>query len=371
VRFARSFQTALHSAGPAGISWPTEYGGQGLSDAAEREFVEISKEFALPNGMFSIGLGMCGPTILAHGSEEQKQRYIRPLLRGDDVWSQLFSEPGAGSDLASLRTSAVRDGDVWRVRGHKMWTSHAQHARFGLLLARTDLTVPKHLGLTMFILDMAAQGVLVSPIRDMTGQSRFNEVFLEDVIVDDSARIGEIGAGWKVAIATLTAERMSVAGRVRAQSHALSFSSLVSTAREAGAIDQPGVRDSLVELYVRERLAELLGARFSAETRAGRPPGARGSVGKLVSAELSRYSAAVGMAVLGARASNWSPDDHPQEDFAAILCEAPMMGIAGGTNEIQRNILGERVLGLPREPTVTTDAPVLRRLTSTTAEPVT
>ncbi len=361
VTFAKGFQASLHAAGLAGITWPTEYGGQGLSDAAEREFVELAKEFALPNGMFSIGLGMCGPTILLHGTEDQKQRYLKPLLRGDDIWSQLFSEPEAGSDLAALRTSATREGTQWTIRGHKLWTSHAQHASYGMLLARTDPDVPKHLGLTMFILDMRDPGVLVRPIRDMTGDARFNEIFLEDVVVDDAARIGAVGAGWKVAISTLTAERMSVASRVRAQSHALSFTSLVSSVRTAETMDEPGVRDSLVELYIRERLAELLGAKFSEEIRAERPPGPRGSVGKLVNAALSRFSASVGVTVLGASSSNWSPSDRAHAELAAAVCEAPMMGIAGGTNEIQRNIVGERVLGLPREPSSATDAPFRRR----------
>ncbi len=357
LAFARAFQAELHGAGLAGITWPTEFGGQGLGDAEQRAFTDVAAGFALPVEKFTIAMGMCGPTILAAGTEEQKRRFIRPLLRAEEIWCQLFSEPDAGSDLAALRTSAVRDGDGWRVNGQKVWTSHAQYADLGLLLARTDPGVPKHRGLTMFLVDMRASGVQVRPLRDMTGDARFNEVFFDDVRLDDGARLGPVDSGWRVAIGTLTLERMSVAHRIRPQTHALSFTSLVAHARRTGSIEQPRTREALLGLHVRERLAELLGDRLTEEARAGRPPGARGSVGKLVSAELSRYSAATALAVLGGDAVDWDPADAGAATLAAAVLEAPSMGIAGGTNEVQRNIIGERVLGLPREPAVDKDAP--------------
>ncbi len=357
IAFARAFQARLHDAGFAGINWPAEYGGQGLGDAEQRAFVDVSARFSMPVETFSIAMGMCGPTIIALGTEAQKRRFIRPLLRADEIWCQLFSEPDAGSDLAALRTSAVRDGDRWKINGQKVWTSHAQYSDFGLLLTRTDPSVPKHRGLTMFLIPMNTAGVIVRPLRDMAGGERFNEVFFDDVMLDDEARIGAVNAGWQVAVQTLTFERMSVTNRIRPQSHALSFTSLLERARRSGVTAEAHVRDELVGLHMRERLAELLGDRHAEEARAGAPPGPRGSVGKLVSAELHRFSARAATNVLAAAATRWERDDDGSERLGAAICEAPMMGIAGGTNEIQRNIVGERVLGLPREQAVDTAVP--------------
>ncbi len=363
IAFSRAFQTRLYEAGLAGINWPEQYGGQGLGDAEQRAFADVSAEFAMPVETFSIAMGMCGPTIIALGTEAQKHRLIRPLLRADQIWCQLFSEPEAGSDLAALRTSAVRHADRWTINGQKVWTSHAQYSDFGLLLARSNPAVPKHRGLTMFLIPMDAPGVTVRPLRDMAGGERFNEVFFDDVVLDDEARIGEVDQGWQVAVKTLTFERMSVTNRIRPQSHALSFSSLRERARRAGVNLDAQVRDELVGLHMRERLAELLGDRHAEEARAGTPPGPRGSVGKLVSADLHRFSARAATNVLGAVATRWETDDDGSARLAAAICEAPMMGIAGGTNEIQRNIVGERVLGLPRDEAVDKDVP-FRELSS-------
>jgi alkylation response protein AidB-like acyl-CoA dehydrogenase len=354
---AKAFQARQHDAGLAGISWPAAYGGQGLTPADERAFDEEARDFDLPSGFFAIGLGMCGPTLLDLGGEELKRRYIRPLLRGEEVWCQLFSEPGAGSDVASLQTRAVRDGDDWVVSGQKVWTSRAQDADFGALIARTDPDVPKHDGITMFVVDMRAPGVTVRPLRDMTGGATFNEVFFDEVRIPADHVVGEVNRGWAAAVRMLTHERVSIGGRTRGRTSAAAFESLVEEVRARGLDRDPVVRERLAELYVRERLVHLFGSRLAQEARAGRSPGARGSVGKLAGAELGRFGADLAAELLGDDAIAWDSSDREARRWAGAVLSAPAGAIAGGSNEIQRNIIGDRVLGLPREPQVDRDVP--------------
>jgi len=354
---ARAFQARLHDAGFAGISWPAAYGGQGLTAADERAFDEEARDFELPTGYFTIGLGMCGPTLLDLGSEELKQRYIRPLLRGEEVWCQLFSEPGAGSDVASLQTRAVRDGDGWVVNGQKVWTSVAQNADLGAVIARTNPDVPKHDGITMFVIDMRQPGVSVRPLRDMTGGATFNEVFFDGARIEPAHVIGDVDQGWAAAVRMLLHERVAIGGRTRGRTSAAGFESLVEEVRARGLEHDPVVRERLVELYVRERVVHLFGSRLAQEARAGRSPGSRGSVGKLAGAELGRFSADVAAELLGGDAIAWDPGDREARRWAGALLSAPAAAIAGGTNEVQRNIIGDRVLGLPREPHVDRDVP--------------
>ncbi|HXM54225.1 MAG TPA: acyl-CoA dehydrogenase family protein [Candidatus Dormibacteraeota bacterium] len=354
---AKAFQARQHEAGFAGINWPAAYGGQGLTPADERAFDEEARDYDLPYGFFAIGLGMCGPTLLDVGSEELKRRYVRPLLRGEEVWCQLFSEPGAGSDVASLQTRAVRDGDGWSVSGQKVWTSRAQDADFGALIARTNPDVPKHEGITMFVVDMRAPGVTVRPLRDMTGGATFNEVFFDGVRIPADHVMGEVDAGWAAAVRMLTHERVSIGGRTRGRTSAAGFESLTEEARARGLTADPVVRERLAELYMRERLVHLFGSRLAQEARAGRSPGARGSVGKLAGAELGRFSASVAAELLGGEAIAWDAADREARRWAGALLSAPAGAIAGGSNEIQRNIIGDRVLGLPREPQVDRDVP--------------
>jgi alkylation response protein AidB-like acyl-CoA dehydrogenase len=354
---AREFQARLHDAGLAGIAWPAAYGGQGLTAADERAFSEEARDFELPTGYFTIGLGMCGPTLLDLGSEELKQRYIRPMLRGEEVWCQLFSEPGAGSDVASLQTRAVRDGDGWVVSGQKVWTSVAQNADFGALIARTNPDVPKHDGITMFVIDMRQPGVSVRPLRDMTGGATFNEVFFDGARIPDGHVVGEVDQGWAAAVRMLLHERVAIGGATRGRTSASGFESLVEEVRARGLERDPVVRERLAELYVRERVVHLFGSRLAQEARAGRSPGSRGSVGKLAGAELGRFSADVAAELLGGDAIAWDASDREARRWAGALLSAPAMAIAGGTNEVQRNIIGDRVLGLPREPQVDRDVP--------------
>ncbi|MEU3270622.1 acyl-CoA dehydrogenase family protein [Saccharomonospora sp. NPDC006951] len=350
VALGKAFQAALFDAGFAGITWPSEYGGAGLSSAEQQIFDEEAAAYDLPTGVFLISMGMCGPTLVDLGTHAQKARYLRPLLRGEEIWCQLFSEPGAGSDVASLQTRAVRDGDDWVISGQKVWTSGAQYADFGALLARTDPGAPKHRGITMFIVDMRAEGVTVRPLRDMTGRAPFNEVFFDGVRVPADAVIGEVDAGWFAAVTMLGHERVSIGGSVRRHYDPLTYANLHALASKLGRAGDPVVRAELVTLYAKERALALFNTRLKQEADAGSPPGARGSVAKLAGAELLWQAVSVAGLIAGPRAVAWEPDDVDGAELATAINATPASSIAGGTNQIQRGIIGERILGLPKEP---------------------
>lgn len=352
VRTAKTFQAALFDAGLAGITWPRAYGGQGLTAAEQQAFDEEAVEYELPTYPFMVSLGMCGPILIDLGTEEQKLRYVPPLLRGDEIWCQLFSEPGAGSDVASLQTRARLDGDSWVIDGQKVWTSRAHIADYGILLARTAPEKPKHQGITMFILDMTSPGVDVRPLYVMSGKSPFNEVFLDNVRIPKDAVVGVVNEGWKAAIQMLGHERRSLGAQRPAKNNALSYQALLELSERVGLRQNPAIRQRLAEFYSHEKAMELMNARYRQESLAGRPPGVKGSVTKLEGAvQLDRALEMV--AALGGPGSiAWDePDGHAAELIRAVNA-APSIGIAGGTNEIQRNIIGERVLGLPKEPQV-------------------
>jgi alkylation response protein AidB-like acyl-CoA dehydrogenase len=292
-----------------------------------------------------VGVWLAGPTILQWGTDEQRETFLRPLALGEHRWCQLFSEPGAGSDLASLSTSAVPiDGDRWLVNGQKIWSSFADTADFGLLLARTDPSLPKHDGLTYFLLDMRTAGVEVRPLRQMTGDAEFNEVFLTDVVVPDSARLGPRGAGWKVAISTLMQERNSLTGPPVVGPGVAD--DLIAEAVDSGAWERADVRDRLQRMVVDER--SLQAATLRASARVGRDPGAIDSIRKLVSADLHERAGRVRIDLRPEVTLGWEPDSELPPGTRAFL-EMKKYCIAGGTSEIQRNIIAERVLGLPRD----------------------
>ncbi|MET0238054.1 MAG: acyl-CoA dehydrogenase family protein [Kibdelosporangium sp.] len=357
VAGAKRFQAALHDAGFAGITWPAAYGGQGLGQREQLAFNDVAKAFDLPVAMFVIGLGMCGPTLVDLGTDQQKSRYLRPMARGEEVWCQLFSEPGAGSDVASLQTKAVRDGDDWVLDGQKVWTTVAHLADYGAVLARTNPDVPKHSGITMFIVDMHAPGVTVRPLKDMTGRAPFNEVFFEGVRLPADSVIGEVNAGWGAAVTMLSHERVSIGAAVARRSDPLAYSVLTATAQERGVRDDPLIRRQLAELYSRQRALQLFTARLRQEAHAGLMPGARGSVAKLVGALNQAYGVEVAGAVAGPEAMAWDATDPVAAERAVGMNSAPAAAIAGGTSEVQRNIIGERILGLPKEPSVDRDVP--------------
>lgn len=350
VARAKEFMARLYDAGYSGITWPARWGGQGLTDAEERAFAAEARHYTLPTGVFYIGLGMTGPTLVERGTDAQRERFIRPLLRGEEIWCQLFSEPGAGSDVAALQTRAVRDGDGWVVNGQKVWTSVAHHADWGLLLARTDVEAPKHKGLTMFVVDMRRPGVTVRPLRDMTGRANFNEVFFDDVPIPDEHRVGEVNDGWSVAVTTLLHERLSISAGVGTTGAGEDPVSLEALRRTADTGD-PLVRDELVELHIRSRALALFNRRLAQETEAGVFPGARGSAAKLLLAELAMFKADLATRLAGpSSVVGGDPLSH-------AISLAPALSLGGGTNEIMRNIVGERVLGLPPGPRVDKNVP--------------
>jgi alkylation response protein AidB-like acyl-CoA dehydrogenase len=352
VAEARRFQAALFDAGLAGLTWPKEYGGQGLGPEYQRVYVEEAAPYELRERYFRISIGAVGPTLLELGTESQKRTLLPAILRGEHTWCQLFSEPGAGSDLASLQTRAARDGDEWAVNGQKVWTSGAHRADRGVLIARTDPDVPKHDGLTMFLLDMKTPGVIVRPLRQITGETHFNEVFLDDVRIPVDDVLGEVGGGWKCSTALLTNERVAVGTGVGGgpSGEVENFPRLLELARERGVASDPLIRQELAAVYIRQRSLGLLRQRTRAVTRTGRPAGPPGSLAKLATAVTSQHSANLALRLAGAGGQAWLPDHGEEGRWCHLALTTRSRSIGGGTSEIQRNIIGERVLGLPREP---------------------
>jgi alkylation response protein AidB-like acyl-CoA dehydrogenase len=359
VERARVYQAALYDAGLAALTLPKEYGGQGLPSRYQTVFNEESADYDQPVSPFIIGFGMCIPTVLAHGTEAHKQRFVRPAARGEEIWCQLFSEPSAGSDVASLRSAAVRDGDEWVLNGQKVWTSGAHYSQYGIVLARTDPNQPKHRGLSMFILDMHSPGITIRPLRQMSGGANFNEVFFDGVRIPAADILGEPGDGWRVALTTLMNERVAIgAGRSTEKAEPLNpISAHLELARSRGLLSDPIVRQELADLVIRYWVLDMVGLRIRGAVAAGRVPGPEGSVAKLSGAQLSLRSADVACRLAGPAAVAWTEGDSEAEWPSQMVLNAPGSGIAGGTNEVMRNILGERVLGLPKEPQVDRDMP--------------
>jgi alkylation response protein AidB-like acyl-CoA dehydrogenase len=359
VAESKEFQARLYDGGFAGITWPAEYGGQGLTNEHQRAFNEEAADYELLTGTFTIGLGMCGPTILAHGSEAHKQRYIKPMLRADEVWCQLFSEPGAGSDVASLQSRAVLDGEEYVLNGQKVWTTGAHYCDYGIVIARTDPDQPKHRGISMFIVDMKAKGVTVKPLRQITGGSSFNEVFFDDVRIPAGNLVGEKNEGWRAAITMLMNERVAIGagGGGGPRGAPPGFESWLKIARQRGLDQDPVIRNRLADVYIKRTVLGYIGMQIREAFKAGRDPGPIGSIAKLYGALLARQSADLGVDIAGPGAVAWAADTTRGDRWSMAVLQAPASAIAGGTNEIQRNIIGERVLGLPKEPQVDRDQP--------------
>ncbi|MEA3218682.1 MAG: hypothetical protein QOJ19_4838 [Acidimicrobiia bacterium] len=353
---AMAYQTALYDAGLAFLTWPKRYGGQELTKRHVEIFNEVAAGYEINNFVYSIGHGMCAPTILEFGTDEQKDRFLPDLLRGDKIWCQLYSEPGAGSDVASLQTRAVRDGDEWIVNGQKVWTSGAHYSSFGIIIARTNMDAPKHKGITMFIVDVSTPGLEVKPLRQITGASNFNEVFLTDVRIPDANRLGMVDDGWRLSVALLMNERVAI-GAGGGGPRDGGVNPLMRKARERGLITDPNLRQGLMDVYIHQRLLSWLGVRTRAALKAGRAPGPEGSLGKLMAANIARKQSDLGIAIAGASGQAWAADDPKGPRWATAVLSAPASAIAGGTSEVQKNIIGERVLGLPKEPQVDRDLP--------------
>jgi alkylation response protein AidB-like acyl-CoA dehydrogenase len=348
------FLRRLGATGFATPELPREYGGKDATPDEVRSIASTLNHFMVPSPNDFVGVNLVAPTLLAWGTDAQKHRYLPAIASCTDRWCQLFSEPGAGSDLASLTTRAVRFGDGWSVSGQKVWTSRAHRADHAILLARTEPDLPKRQGITFFVVDMHDPGVEVRPLRQMTGESHFSEVFLQDVQVSDDARVGPRGAGWKVAFSTLMSERTSLS--VMQDDHHLAIDDLIRRSA-ANGWSNPALRDRTIQLLVRDRVLQLTNLRAQARLRVGAPPGPEGSITKLFSSELSRDIAAAAVYGLGSRASAWTPADDDAAHAVDAFLFGPARTIAGGTSEIQRNIIGERVLGLPREPEVDREVP--------------
>lgn len=348
VEQARELQRALFTAGLSGVHLPEEFGGRGLSATHAKVVDQELRRYDAPSlRPLGIGMHLAAATLMASGSAEQKRRYLPALISADEQWCQLFSEPDAGSDLVSLRTRAVRDGDEWVVDGQKVWSSYAANAHFGLLLARTDPDAPKpHVGITMFILPMDASGVTVRPLVDITGGLHFNEVFCEGVRLAHDAVIGEVNQGWGVSQGTLGGERSgymggSGGGRRRRQA--------IAAATTAGKLHDPVVRQRMMQVVTAERVLEWVRDRYVAGELAGGHVAA-GSMMKLAAGTLEQRSAELVAEIAGLAGQAWVPTDRDGDAISHDLNATRQARIAGGTHEIQRNLLGERVLGLPREP---------------------
>ncbi len=346
---SRAWRRLVFDSGYGWLAGPIELGGGGRSAALDEEYRVLERSFDVPDQQpFATGTRLVAPAVLAHGSTDLQRRYLPGIFRGDLLVCQLLSEPEAGSDLAALRTRAVRDGDEWVVSGQKVWSSQAHLSQVGQLLARTDPDVRKHEGLTMFLIDMDLPGITVRPLRQMTGEAHFNEVFFDEVRIPDANRIGELGAGWRAVIATLMAERASV-GSGANNSAVDPIGRLVDLARHQGRDTDPIVRQRLAELHTGAELRRYVMLRHEAIVAAGNPPGPEGSILKLLFGEEARRCSELAGELLGASVLADS-GDWGTFAWTRWITGTPMMGIAGGTDEIQRNTLAERVLGLPKEP---------------------
>jgi acyl-CoA dehydrogenase len=347
LRKAKEWQAKRFDNGFGWITGPTEYGGAGLSNAHERAYNQVEREYrTAPLGVFQIGLGMVAPTILAHASDVAKEKYIRAMWRADIVGCQLFSEPGAGSDLASVQAKAERDGDEWLITGQKVWTSGAQFSDIGEIICRTDPSLPKHKGLTGFIVDMRAPGVEIRPLRQMTGGASFNEVFFNEVRVRDDHRLGEVNNGWNVALTTLMNERASIGSSDGGENNM--YTRLLAMIRHYELDKDPIVRDMLADLYINTRVAGFTSQRATDKMRAGQLPGPEMSIGKMALVDNQKRMNDLVAHVLGAKlvvdTGEWGT-----YAWIQLLLGSPGMRIAGGSDEVMRNIVGERVLGLPKD----------------------
>ena len=351
IAHAQAWQKKKADAGWACLTWPEEYGGRGTSSIQSVIWNQEESKFKTGVPIFGIGLGMCGPTIMAHGTDEQKKRWLPRMLSGEDLWCQLFSEPAAGSDLAGLRSTAVKDGDDWIVNGQKIWTTGAHFCDWGILVVRTDPDAVKHAGLSYFVVDMHSPGIEIRPITQINGGEGFNEVFFTDVRIPDANRLSEVGNGWAVAITTLMNERSSIGGT----STGGGVSDLLTLAEQVEidgrpAIEDSAVREQIADFYVRSKGLQYTSMRSLSALSQGKTPGPEASMGKLIGAFLGQEVAAFGMELAGSAAGTHDPNLTPASaEWQDRYLGMPGLRIAGGTDEVLRNIIAERVLGLPPE----------------------
>lgn len=356
---ARAWQARKAAAGYAAIAAPKEMGGLGAAPAMQVVYNQEEAKFLMPDRVFEVSLGTALPTVAMWGTPEQKAQYLEPAFKGDHIWCQLFSEPSAGSDLGNVRTRAVRDGDDWVITGQKVWTSGAHFAQYGILLARTDWDQPKSKGLTMFILDMGLPGIEIRPIRQISEESHFNEVFLSEVRLPDSARLGPEGQGWKVMLSTLMQERFSLGENFSGDLYA----QIIDLAREVEwndrpAIEAPRVRDGIADAYIAQFGVDLIVRRGMSAISRGESPGPEMAAIKLIGAKAFQTAGALAVELAGAEGLLGHEDLGPEWRLPQLFwISAPGARIAGGTDEIQKNTIAERVLGLSGEIRTDRDVP--------------
>jgi alkylation response protein AidB-like acyl-CoA dehydrogenase len=339
--FRRDWQRKLHEAGYAGLSWPEEFGGRGATLIEQAIFGEELTRAKAPAPVNVLGLAMGGPVVIAHGTDEQKQRYLEPILSAEEIWCQGFSEPESGSDLASLKTKAVKSNGEWVVTGQKVWTSFAHKAKWCMLVARTDPDVPKHQGLTYFLMDMEQDAVQVRPLRQITGDPEFNELFIEEARIPDENVVGGVGNGWTVAITTLMHERAGL-GAGAAASVRIALGQLMELARERGVADDPVIRQRIGQLYIEAEALRLNSWRGLTQIMKKGQPGPEGSLPKWQWAETNQALTELAMDIRG--------EEGPVSDseWTYRFLRARGNSIEGGTTEVLKNIIAERVLGLPK-----------------------
>ena len=345
---SKTWQKKKAEAGWACLHWPAQYGGRGASPIERVIWQQEEGVYGKLSGIFIIGHGMCGPTMMAYASEDQKQRYLPEIASGEKLWCQLFSEPSAGSDVAGLRTRAVRDGDDWIINGQKIWTSFAHFSDYGILITRTDPSVPKHKGLTMFFLDMKSPGVEIKPIKQANGEAEFNEVYFTDVRIPDAQRLGAVGDGWNVSLTTLMNERLSIGANIATGfPELLDFCSTLQL-DEGPALDDRNVRAKVANWAVRASGLKYTTFRAISALSRGERPGPENSIGKLVAGSMIQDVATYAIELQGAAGVISSPEEAELAGkFQAMLMRSVATRIEGGTDEILRNIIAERVLGLP------------------------
>ena len=355
---AKAWQRKKQQAGWACMQWPKEYGGRGATPMERVIWSQEEGVYAQLSGMFLIGQGMCGPTMMGYASEEDKRRYLPPLASGEEIWSQMFSEPGAGSDLAGLQTRAERDGDTWIINGQKIWTSGAHYSDYAILLTRTDPKAPKHKGLTMFFLDLKSPGVEIRPIKQITGESHFNEVYFSDVRIPEAQRLGEPGEGWRVALTTLMNERLAIGGGATTGFEELWDFVLTAEGEDGPVLQDRAVRSKVADFAVKASGLKYTSYRLLSAVSRGDMPGPEASIGKLVAAVATQDIAEFALELQEMGGILMAPDAAAvNAKFQNMRLRAPGMRIAGGTDEILRNIIAERVLGLPGDVRVDTKVP--------------
>ncbi len=358
VEVAKAWQKKKSEGGWVCLHWPREYGGRGATAVERVIWQQEEGVYFKLTSPFQIGEGMCGPTLMTYGSEADKRRYLPKIASGEEIWCQLFSEPSGGSDVAGLRTRAEADGDHWIINGQKIWTSGAHYSDYGILITRTDPTVPKHKGLTMFFIDMKSAGVEVRPITQANGMQEFNEVFFTNLRIPDRQRLGAVGDGWNVSLTTLMNERMTIGARLATGfSEIFEFCSNLMT-EDGLAIDDRATRSKLANWAVKNSGLKYTSYRAISALSKGERPGPENSIGKLVAGSMLQDIAMYAMDLQGASGMLTDPEAaEAAGQFQAMLMSSPSTRIAGGTDEILRNIIAERVLGLPGDIRVDKDVP--------------